>query len=847
MFRGRSVAAGGSACGEAVFTTGMTGYQETVTDPSYAEQLVCFTAPMVGNYGVDESRLESAAPHARAVVMRRLGGEEWALWLAEQGVVALDEIDTRALTLRLRDEGAMRAVAVADERAFPVADALDHVRAQPDDGGRGARRPGLDPCAVRRRAGGRRAGRARRLRGEALHRPPALACGRRGHHLPARCRSRRARRLRRRPSLQRPRRPRAARRGDRRRPRDPRPRAGARDLPGAPAARACDRARDREAAVRPPGREPPGARPPQRPRPRDESEPRLRSRTDGWRRGNPRLVVRRHGGGLRLPRACAPRPSSSIRRQGPARTTRGPCSRAGSKDCGRRVPARRDLRSVCVIGSGPIVIGQACEFDYAGCQALKVLREDGYRTIVVNSNPATIMTDPGFADRTYIEPLDLESVADVLRRERPDGAAPHPRRADRAQPRDGARGGRRPRRARGRAARRDRRRDPSGRGPRALPRRRAELRPGRPRVSDRRVARRPRREPRPRRRPPGVHARRPRRRVCRGPRRALSPGRARPRGEPDRTGARRGVDPRVGRVRARGDQGPRGQRRDRLLDREPRPDGRPHWRLGHGRAADDALRRGVPGAARRRRGGDPGGRRGDGRLEHPVRAQPRHRRAPRDRDEPASLALLRPGVQGDGLPDRQGRRQARRRLHARRDPERPHEDDARELRADARLRRREVPALRLREVPRRRRHARDADEVGRRGDGDRTDVHRGVPQGVWLARARPRLADPVGDDRRPAGRPAPLVRRAARGRQAGAPHGRHPPGEARGLGRRLDRRGVGRVGRRRAPDALRAWDPSVVPPGRLVRRRGRGGLELLLLDVGGGGRGAARGRRTRAS
>src|SRR5437762_11833777 len=84
------------------------------------------------------------------------------------------------------------------------------------------------------------------------------------------------------------------------------------------------------------------------------------------------------------------------------------------------MPARRDIASICVIGSGPIVIGQACEFDYAGCQALKVLRADGYRTIVVNSNPATIMTDPGFADRTYIEPLDLEAVADVLRRERPD-------------------------------------------------------------------------------------------------------------------------------------------------------------------------------------------------------------------------------------------------------------------------------------------------------------------------------------------------------------------------------------------------------------------------------------------
>ena len=88
------------------------------------------------------------------------------------------------------------------------------------------------------------------------------------------------------------------------------------------------------------------------------------------------------------------------------------------------MPRRRDLESICLIGSGPIVIGQACEFDYAGCQALKVLREDGFRTIVVNSNPATIMTDPGFADRTYVEPLDLESVAGVLARERPDALLP---------------------------------------------------------------------------------------------------------------------------------------------------------------------------------------------------------------------------------------------------------------------------------------------------------------------------------------------------------------------------------------------------------------------------------------
>ncbi|TMK26992.1 MAG: carbamoyl-phosphate synthase large subunit, partial [Actinobacteria bacterium] len=88
------------------------------------------------------------------------------------------------------------------------------------------------------------------------------------------------------------------------------------------------------------------------------------------------------------------------------------------------MPKRLDLGSICLIGSGPIVIGQACEFDYAGCQALKVLREDGFRTVVVNSNPATIMTDPGFADRTYLEPLDLEGVTEVLARERPDALLP---------------------------------------------------------------------------------------------------------------------------------------------------------------------------------------------------------------------------------------------------------------------------------------------------------------------------------------------------------------------------------------------------------------------------------------
>ena len=88
------------------------------------------------------------------------------------------------------------------------------------------------------------------------------------------------------------------------------------------------------------------------------------------------------------------------------------------------MPRRPDLESICVIGAGPIVIGQACEFDYSGSQALKVLRDEGYRTIVVNSNPATIMTDPGFADRTYLEPLDGDGVTGVLERERPDALLP---------------------------------------------------------------------------------------------------------------------------------------------------------------------------------------------------------------------------------------------------------------------------------------------------------------------------------------------------------------------------------------------------------------------------------------
>ena len=88
------------------------------------------------------------------------------------------------------------------------------------------------------------------------------------------------------------------------------------------------------------------------------------------------------------------------------------------------MPKRTDLHSILLIGSGPIVIGQACEFDYSGTQACKALKEEGYRVILVNSNPATIMTDPGFADRTYIEPLTVEVLEKIIAQERPDALLP---------------------------------------------------------------------------------------------------------------------------------------------------------------------------------------------------------------------------------------------------------------------------------------------------------------------------------------------------------------------------------------------------------------------------------------
>ena len=88
------------------------------------------------------------------------------------------------------------------------------------------------------------------------------------------------------------------------------------------------------------------------------------------------------------------------------------------------MPKRTDIKKILIIGSGPIVIGQACEFDYSGTQACSALREEGYKIILVNSNPATIMTDPDIADRTYIEPMTTDVLTKIIQKERPDALLP---------------------------------------------------------------------------------------------------------------------------------------------------------------------------------------------------------------------------------------------------------------------------------------------------------------------------------------------------------------------------------------------------------------------------------------
>ena len=133
VFPGKSVGASATGLGEAVFTTGMTGYQEVATDPSFCGQIVCFTTPMVGNYGVAEHRSESGAPHVHGVVMREARGPDWTAWLREHGIPALTAVDTRSLTLHLRQHGALRSALVTQHGEVEAA--VELARSQPSMAG----------------------------------------------------------------------------------------------------------------------------------------------------------------------------------------------------------------------------------------------------------------------------------------------------------------------------------------------------------------------------------------------------------------------------------------------------------------------------------------------------------------------------------------------------------------------------------------------------------------------------------------------------------------------------------------------------------------------------------------
>ncbi len=289
------------------------------------------------------------------------------------------------------------------------------------------------------------------------------------------------------------------------------------------------------------------------------------------------------------------------------------------------MPKRTDIESILIIGAGPIIIGQACEFDYSGAQACKALREEGYRIILVNSNPATIMTDPEMADVTYIEPITWPMIAKIIERERPDALLPtmggqtalncaldlaregvltrfdveligaSKKAIDKAEDREKFK------------AAMTRIGLGSARSGIAHDLEQALEVQARHRL--------------PRRHPALVHAGRHRRRHRVQQGRVRRDVQARPRDQPDARAADRGVAARLERVRDGGRARPQGQLHHRLLDREPRSDGRAHRRLDHRRARADADRQGIPDHARRVDRRAARDRRRHRRLERAVRGR----------------------------------------------------------------------------------------------------------------------------------------------------------------------------------------------------------------------------------
>ena len=459
------------------------------------------------------------------------------------------------------------------------------------------------------------------------------------------------------------------------------------------------------------------------------------------------------------------------------------------------MPKRTDIASILIIGAGPIVIGQACEFDYSGAQACKALKAEGYRVVLVNSNPATIMTDPGLADATYIEPITPEIVERIIAREKTRCAAAHHGRPDRAQHRHAACAFRRAGAPQRRTDRRARRGDRTRRGPAEVPRRhgrdRHRIAAIRHRAFDRGSPRRTRDHRPARRHPPQLHARRHRRRHRLQPRGIRADRRRRPGSLAHHRSADRRIRAGLEGIRDGGGPRPRGQLHHRLLDRERRSDGHPHRRFRHRRARADADRQGISADARRLDRLPARDRRRYRRIQRAVRGEPGRRPHGHHRDEPARVAFFRAGIEGDRLPDRQDRREARRRLHAGRTRQRHHARHAGQLRAHHRLCRGEDPALHLREIPRHACAAHHIDEIRRRSDGDRPQLCRGVAEGPAQHGDRPvrPRRDRAARRRRPRCIPRRAVRAAPRSpadRRAGV--ARRPLG--RGHPRRLQVRSL---------------------------------------------------------
>ena len=358
------------------------------------------------------------------------------------------------------------------------------------------------------------------------------------------------------------------------------------------------------------------------------------------------------------------------------------------------MPKRDDIKSILIIGAGPIVIGQACEFDYSGTQACKALKAEGYRIILVNSNPATIMTDPELADATYVEPITPEVVAKIIETERPDALLPTmggqtALNTALALARDGV-----------------------------LEKFGVEMIGAKAEAIDKAEDRKLFREAMDR-----IGLESPRATIASSP--AIRDAQGRIVGYDRAAGfieAMRAIDkvglPAIIRpaftlggtgggvaynrdefeqiVRTGLDASPAGQilidesllgwkefEMEVVRDKADNciivcsienldPMGVHTGELDHGGAGADAHRQGIPDDAQRLDRGAARDRGGDRRLQRAVRRQSGRRAPGGDRDEPARVAVLGAGLQGDRLSDRQGRSQARRRLHARRAGERHH-------------------------------------------------------------------------------------------------------------------------------------------------------------------------------